>query len=547
MSPAYLADVLIILGSAAIFVPLCQRLHLGPVLGYLLAGIVIGPGGFSLIRDVEAAHALGDLGVVFLLFTIGLEFTRERLRLINGRICALGIAQILVTAAVLAACTHWLASIDWAAAVVVGGALALSSTAIVLPVLGNIGKLNAPMGRMAVAILLLQDLAVGPILVLLETLSRGGGPLFVELALAVVKAAVAIVVIVIVGRLLFRPMFRLVAGARSPELFVGTVLLVALATAGGTELAGLSMAFGGFLAGLLLAETEFRHQVAADVEPFRGLLLGLFFITVGMTVDVDLVVSEASTVALLAMGLMVVKGSLLTGLARAFGCPLGRALRLGGMLAQGGEFGFIALGAAAAGGLIEWPLARILIAVVAVTMMVTPATITAGLKILGWVERRGLRAAADVRGEVLDVSSHVIVVGYGEIGRIVARMLKAYGIAYVVLDLTPERVNEGRGADEPIYLGDATRPEVLHGARADQCLAVVVTTDTAGVAEGLAALRRHAFPDLRILVRGGSEANIVHLRQAGLTPVGQEATDMGLKLTGAILDLWHGPEREAAS
>jgi CPA2 family monovalent cation:H+ antiporter-2 len=345
---------------------------------------------------------------------------------------------------------------------------------------------------------------------------------------------------------MLRPLFRLVASAHSPELFVGTVLLVALATSGGTEIAGLSMAFGGFLAGLLLSETEYRHQVAADVEPFRGLLLGLFFVTVGMAVELELVWNQIGLVLLLSIGLMLGKAMLLAALARAFGTPMMRSLRLSGLLAQGGEFAFIAFGAAAIGGILDWPSARLLIVVVAVTMMATPAAITSGIWLMAWLETRGVRAVTLI-GEVLEVEDHVIIIGYGEIGHIVARMLKAYGVTYIILDLNPEHVKQGRAAEEPIYLADATRPEVLRGVRAEDAIAVVVTTDTAGVAQGLAALRRHVFPDLNILVRGGSEEDIVSLRRAGLTPVGQEATDAGLKLTGAILDLMHPPERGSAS
>jgi len=295
MGHHYLVEVLVILVAALVCVPIFHRLRLGPVLGYLVAGIAIGPSGFGLVGDVDATRALAELGVVFLLFTIGLELTVERLRLITARIYGLGVSQVVVTTAVIAVVAHW-AGLGWPAAVIIGGALALSSTAIVMPMLASMGQMNTAAGQVAVAILLLQDLAVGPLLVLIEALGNntggvGGGALVTELGLAVVKAAVAIGAIVITGRLILTPLFRVVAATKSPELFVGLSLLVALGTAWGTEQMGLSMAFGGFLAGLLLAETEFRHQVAADVQPFRGLLLGLFFMTVGMSVDLRVAVA----------------------------------------------------------------------------------------------------------------------------------------------------------------------------------------------------------------------------------------------------------------
>jgi len=382
MHHSYLLDVLVLLIAAMACVPVFERLRLGPVLGYLAAGALIGPSGLKLIGDVEATRALAEFGVVFLLFTIGLELTVERVRLISGRVYALGFLQIVVTAAVLTIVAR-LFGLGLAAAIIIGGALALSSTAIVMPLLSKLGKMNTSVGRMAVAILLMQDLAVGPLLVLIEALAgaqsagaadagMGGDQLATELGLAVIQAAAAIAVIFAAGRILFRPLFRLVAATNSPELFVGMALLVALATSWGTEVAGLSLAFGGFLAGVLLAETEFRHQVAADVQPFRGLLLGLFFMTVGMSVDLRVAATEFGAVLGLAVALMLVKGVLIAGLARLFAVPGPRALRLGAFLSQGGEFAFVALGAAALAGLIPDAAAQLIIAAAVVTMAATP-------------------------------------------------------------------------------------------------------------------------------------------------------------------------------
>ncbi len=542
---SFLFDVVILLIAAVAAVPLFERLRLGPVLGYLVAGVVIGPGGLGLVTDLGQIMAIAELGVVFLLFTIGLEFTRDRLRLISPRVYGLGVLQIVVSAAAIAAAVR-LFGFGWPPAVIIGGALALSSTAVVLPVLASLGKLNTGSGRVIVAVLLIQDLAVGPILVLIATLGGNEGPFLPQLGLAVIKAAAAIVAILAIGRLVLRPAFRIVARARSPEVFVGMALLVALGTAWATESVGLSMAFGGFLAGLLLSETEFRHQVAADVEPFRGLLLGLFFLSIGMAVDVALLIDNLALIIGLALALMAGKTVLTAGIAAAFGFGGARSLRIGGVLSQGGEFAFVSFTAAAIAGLIESEVVRILFAVVTVTMILTPVVLEGGSWLARRLESRGLVKSADILGTRLEISRHVIVVGFGEIGAIVARMLKAYGVPYVILELSPERVLDGRQRDEPVFFGDATRPEVLNGAGAAEALAVVVTTGTPGVAEGLAALRRHAFPDLNILVRGGGEQATMMLRRAGLTPVGQEATDTGLKLTGAILELWHAAEAGTA-
>ncbi len=534
---SFLPQILVLLIAAVAGVSLFERLRVGSVIGYLIAGIVIGPGGFAIVSDIADMQEVAELGVVFLLFTIGLEFTREQLRLVSSRVYALGALQIVLTAAAIAGIANVL-GLDWGPAVIIGGALALSSTAVVLPVLNDLGKMNTTSGRTTVAVLLLQDLAVGPILVLIEALSADAGHFLHELGLAIVKAAIAIAVILVVGRLVLRPAFRIVARAKSPEVFVGMVLLVALGTAWATHLAGLSMAFGGFLAGLLLAETEFRHQVEADVQPFRGLLLGLFFLTVGMAVNLSFLADNLAIVVGLAVALMLGKFVITAALAGAFRFGRARAFRIGGLLAQGGEFAFVSFTAATIAGLLTFADLQMLFAVVTLTMILTPIVLVGG----GWLAERldRRRGRADsIIGDRLDVSRHVIIVGFGEVGAIVARMLRAYRVPYVVLDLSPERVRDGRLQGEPVYFGDATRADILNGVRASEALALVDTTGTPGVAEGLAAVRRHEFPDLDMLVRGGSEQAIMVLRHAGMTPVGQEATDTGLKLAGAILDLWH--------
>jgi CPA2 family monovalent cation:H+ antiporter-2 len=536
----YLKDVLVILLAAVACVPLFQYLRLGPVLGYLVAGAAIGPYGLGLIEGVRQTKALAELGVVFLLFTIGLELTVDKLKALSARVYGIGLSQIGLTAVAIAAVAY-VAGVVGPAAVIIGGGLALSSTAIVVPILAEQRKLVTAVGQTTLAVLLLQDLAVGPLLVLVEVLSRDGGgaaaSLFEALGLAAAKAVAAIAVIVAVGQLLLKPVFRMVAGARSPELFVGMALLVALGTSWVTEHAGLSMAFGAFLAGLLLAETEFRHQVAADIEPFRGLLLGLFFMTVGMSVDLPLVVSRFGAVLALVGVVMAGKALLIAAIARVFRESTGHALRLGGLLAQGGEFAFVLFGLAAAAGIVVDELAQLLTAAVAVSMALMPLGVIVARRLIGMLERRGAAGLDQLAGRPLDVADHVVIVGFGEKGRIVARLLQAYGTPYVVLDLNARRVKEGRADGEPIYYGDATNEEVLKGLRADEARAVVVATDTPGVAEGVAAIGRHAFPGLPLIARGGSERAVVELRRAGITAVVQESTETGLKLVGAVFDV----------
>lgn len=531
-----LVQVLVLLIAAVVLVSLFRRARLDAVLGYLIAGIAVGPQGLDLVRDLAATKALAELGVVFLLFTIGLELTIERLRLMSAAVYGLGLAQILATTAAVAG-VGLAFGLSHGAAMLIGGAVALSSTAIVLPLLSAEGILNTRLGQTALAVLLLQDLAVGPLLVLREVLGTGNQDgLALALGLALLKTAAAIGIIVVVGRLVFRPLLRVVAEAETPELFVGVVLLVALGTAWTTEEAGLSMAFGAFLAGLLLAETEFRHQVAADIHPFRGLLLGLFFMTVGMGADLGLAAAQWPMVVGLTLALMVGKAAILAGLAVAFGEAPERALRLGGMLSQGGEFAFVLLAGAASSGLVASPLAQVLTVAVAISMALTPLVSRGGRRLLALADRRSA-PRPDADDPALALTGHVVVVGFGEIGRIVGRMLKAHEIPYVVIDPSPRRVKDARTEGEPVFFGDATHAEVLSGVRAEQARAVIVTTDLVGVAEGVVAVQRHAFPHVPIVARAASERMTIVLRRAGAARVVQESTETGLKLYGALMDV----------
>lgn len=534
----YLNDVLLLLLAAIVCVPLFQRLRLGPVLGYLAAGALIGPSGLGLIAGIEGVRSLAELGVVFLLFTIGLELTFEKLRALGAATFLLGACQVTVTALVGAGITLAL-GYGGVAAVIVGGGLAMSSTAVVVPLLAGQGRLATAFGQCALAILLVQDLAVAPLLVLSDLLAENavasGTDLALALGIAAAKAVAAVVAIGLAGRFALQPLFRMVAGARSPELFVGTALLVAIGTGWISEHAGLSLAFGAFLAGLLLAETEFRHQIAADIEPFRGLLLGLFFMTVGMSIDAEAAAAHGGAVVAVTAALLVGKAALLTLLARLFRRPLWEAARLGIVLSQGGEFAFVLFGMAAASGLIPGALAQILLAAVGLSLLLMPFLSIAEEHLGEWLDRRHLRHAPDEADVRIPDDGHVIIVGQGDVGRIVARMLKAHEIPYVSLDQSVAVVKALRKAGEPIYFGDATDTEVLRGLRGEHARAIVVACSDAGTAEGVAAICRHAFPDRLLVVRGSSEEVVAALRKLGVTCIVQEATETGLRLVGEAI------------
>lgn len=536
----FIQEIVILIGAAVLAVPLCQALRMGSVLGYLFAGLVVGPFGLKLVSDIGTIKAIAELGIVFLLFVIGLELPVERLKRIGLATYGLGGLQILVTSVVIGL-VAWLLDFNIVAAAVIGGALALSSTAIVIETLRKRQQTRSAMGRIAVAILLLQDLAVSPLLVVIEVTGQSvtqslDANLASQLGIAAVKAVVAIGIIMIAGRLLLSPLLRIVAGARSPELFVASVLLVALGTSFFTEQAGLSLAFGAFLAGMLLAETEYRHQVAADIEPFRGILLGLFFMTVGMSIDLFFAFDRILIVLALVIALMAGKGALIYGLGRAFGVEKWRALRVGAHLCQGGEFGFVLFALAAENGILGQDVALTLIIAVAISMALTPVILNQGVRWLEKMESRNTYDNDSLSEETEGMTGHTIIVGYGEVGGIVARLLKARELPYLVLDMSPRVIREARSRGEPVFYGDATIGSVLEAAQAGSANALVISTRTPQVAVRVLEAAHSHFPELPVFARGANEATVAELRKAGIADAIPETLDTGLRLVGSVLD-----------
>lgn len=538
-------DILLLLLGSVVAVPLSQRLKLGPVLGYLIAGVIVGPYGLGLISETESVLVLGELGVVFLLFTVGLEMTLDRLKQIGLPVLGLGILQIISTSLVVGVIVL-IAGYSLAAAVTVGGALAMSSTAIVLQVLNERSQLKTRYGQVALAVLLLQDLAVGPFLVLLEVLKNDGGTITVAvwsaLSLAAFKVAGAIAFIFITGRVLFRPLLRLVCEARSPEVFAASTLLVALGTSWATGQMGLSMVFGAFLAGMLIAETEYRHQIQADIAPFRGTLLGLFFTTVGMHFDLSLAVDRFALVTSLTLALLMGKSALITALSRLFHFGIWRSIRLGGVLSQAGEFAFVLLGTAIMTGIVPTELGHLVLLIAAASMAATPLYITLGSGCVTFLEEREIMRLAKLGrgGDSVEQSrhmdkSHVLIVGFGEVGRIVSRMLKAYGMSYLILEMSPRRISEGIAMGEPVFYGDASLISVLKAAGAERSCAVVVAAGDSSVTLRVVEAVRSSFSTLPVFARISNEASAIALRKAGITDIVPETIEIGLRLASAVL------------
>jgi CPA2 family monovalent cation:H+ antiporter-2 len=538
---AQLQAVLILLLAAIVAVPLAQRIKVSPVLGYLAAGLIVGPYGFAFIEKTEEAERLAEFGVVFLLFTIGLDMPLARLQAMWRYIFGLGFAQVLVTGALLGLGAHAL-GLSPPAALVVGGALAFSSTAAALQLLAERGELSNRLGRVALAILLFQDLAVVPLLALLPLLAPGAGSgMAAALALALGKGVAAIVVIVLLGRLVLRPLYRLSATTRIRETFAATNLLVVLGLGYATEAAGMSMALGAFLAGLLLAETEYRHQVEVDILPFRGLLLGLFFITVGMVIDTPFVLRHGSAVLGLAAVLLAVKAVLLWGLTRLARLGAPTAVRVGLLLSQGGEFAFVIFSIARQIGVLDRDIAEILIATVALTMATTPAMAALGRKLAALLEPRQAPEAERLAHETADISGHVIIAGFGRIGQIVGQMLTAQKIAYVAIEQSVPLVEDNRKRGRPVYFGDASQADLLDAAGVDRASAAIITIDQPEPAERVVAALRRNHPDLRIIARSRDAAHGKRLQQAGADAVILEALEPGLQMGAAALRVTGAP------
>ncbi|WP_448586123.1 monovalent cation:proton antiporter-2 (CPA2) family protein [Thermaurantiacus sp.] len=495
-----LRDALIYLAAAAIVVPVATRFRLGAVLGYLAAGALIGPMGLRLVATDEAMAALAEFGIVLLLFVIGLELRPARLWAMKRDIFGLGTLQVVVCGLALWAAIVAATSFSWEAALVLGLSLSLSSTALVVGLLKEKGELNTPVGERAFSILLLQDIAIVPLLIVVAAFSRVPNPDAPEGFTLVLLTLGAIVGLALAGRYILNPLFRLVAQVGNREVFV----IAALLTVGGASFVmaslGLSMALGAFIAGVMLADSPYRHEVEADIEPFRGLLLGLFFISVGMGLDFSILLTTPLAVFKLLLILMVVKFLLIAGLGRLFGSTPAQAWRLGLLLAQGGEFAFVLFNAATAGLLIADSAASLFGAVVTLSMIATLVLLALVRRILPEdADGDGLRD--DLEGPDRAAPGSVIVVGYGRFGQIVTQMLQARGVGVVLIDRKPDQIEQSRQFGWKVFYGDGFRPEVLRAAGAEEARLLIVTTGGGSWDPARLDPVRAAFPHLRILIR----------------------------------------------
>jgi len=546
ISPADYKDLVLFLATAGIVAPLFKRLKLNPILGFLIAGVILGPFGlgalshtfpwldYVTVDNPQEIAQLAEFGVVFLLFMIGLELSWERLRLMRKLVFGLGALQMI-------GCSLALGAIGMAlgqppvAALAIGAALTLSSTAIAVPVLVERKRLHAEGGRATFSVLLFQDLAVAPILITLAILGRGDGTFGLGDLVALGPAVIGLGVIVLFGRLALRPMMRSVAKAKSEEMFMAACLLVIIGAGLVASLSGLSMALGAFVAGILLAETEYRHEVEVKIEPFKGLLLSLFFVSLGIRLDLSLLVASPALVLGVAVGLIVVKGVMIMGLGRLFGLSNRASIEAALTLAAGGEFAFVILDNAMAASVVSDRIGQAVLVAATLTMFLIPL-------LSGLGGRLAKKAAAPV-SEAPDLvglhseepAGRVLVVGYGRVGRLVGDMLDRHDLPWIAIDRDPSFVQQGRRAGHRVYFGDASRVELLERCGLDHARAVVVTMDSPEAAEAVVATARGHRPDLTIVARARDARHAARLYELGATDAVPETIEASLQLSEAVL------------
>ncbi|GGE83028.1 potassium efflux system protein [Massilia psychrophila] len=545
---------MLLLGSAVLGVVAFRMLHLPPMLGYLAVGILIGPHALGLAENDATTHALAEFGVVFLMFSIGLEFSLSQLMAMRRVVFGLGMAQVLLTI-VATMLFGWLIAtqlpafvrISWQGAFALGGALAMSSTAIVSKMLTERLELESPHGRKIIGILLFQDLAVVPLLILIPALGKNPEQLVPTLAWAGLKAVVVLVLLLFFGQKLMRKWFTLVVKRRSQELFMLNLLMITLGAAWITEKAGLSMALGAFVAGMLVSETQYKHQVEEDIKPFRDVLLGLFFITVGMLLNVALVIEHWPIVLILLVGPVLLKFALIALLAKLFGSSDGVAMRTGLALAQAGEFGFVLLNLTAGAALIDPFIIQLVLASMVLSMLAAPLIIAKSDQIVMKVATNEWMMQSlqltQLASRTMALQKHVIVAGFGRSGQSLATLLSEEKVAYQALDLDPERVQEAQAAGANVAYGDAARRESLVAAGIYRASALVITyADTQSALKVLGLVHEMA-PALPVIVRSYDDTDLDLLRQAGAAEVVPEALEGSLMLASHALVMMGVPLR----
>ncbi|MEM6670084.1 MAG: monovalent cation:proton antiporter-2 (CPA2) family protein [Pseudomonadota bacterium] len=536
----FLESAAIYLGAAVVAVPLFKRLQLGSVLGYLAAGVLIGPHALELIPEASTALHVAEFGVVLLLFVIGLELKPDRLWRLRMDIFGLGTAQVVVSALVIGFGLWFASSIAWdwrlttTEAIIAGAGLALSSTAFAVQLLREKGDFATPYGERSFAVLLFQDLAIVPLIALAALLAPAvPGETAEPLWIAIGKPVVAVVLVYVVGKYGMRPLFRELAKAKADEVFTAAALLVVVASALIMDLAGLSMAMGAFVAGLLLAESEFRHQLETDIEPFRGLLMGLFFIAVGMNIDLRLVVQQLGPLIGVVVFLLAAKVAILYALTRVSGSNQSDALRVAATLSQGGEFGFVLFSVGMANGAMGVATGSLLTAAATLSMALTPL-------LVHFADRSALPATEtgeDVPGVESAPNAPIIIAGFGRVGQVIGRILRLRGYDLTLIDASPERIRLARSFDNDVYFGDATRLDVLANAGAAEAQAIFLCIDDRDGTQRAVSKIKQRFPNVKLIVATYDRFTMMQLDEAGVDHIERETFEAAISMTRRGLEM----------
>lgn len=546
VDPTAYKEALIFLGTAGVVIPIFRKLGISSILGFLIVGALIGPHMLGQLAETypwlakvvftesEEFSQFAELGVVFLLFLIGIELSFERLITMRRLVFGLGGLQMLASTVALTLIGLWL-GLDPAEALIVGSSLSLSSTAIVVQLLSDTKRLGTQTGRASFSVLLFQDLAVIPILLLVNVLSSNeAGLSFADILTAIVQALIAVALIVVIGRFLLRPLLRLVAQARSGDLFMATTLLIAVGAGYAASLAGLSMALGAFLAGLLLAETEFRREIEAIIEPFKGLLLGAFFLLVGMGIDLSQVVSYPLIFVTSAIALVAVKALLFWLAAQPFGLDRNARLETALLLGPGGEFAFVAMAAAVATGVVTTIVSDALLIIVSLTMAAIPLLDYLSRPLSRKILKAGI-ADMPMEPPPGDSEARVIIAGFGRVGHLIGKMLEEHDISYIAVDTDPNLVAAERKAGKPIYYGDASRPEFLRACNIEHVQVIAVTMDQPKKVEDVTQAARAERADIKIIARARDDRHAIKLYGLGVTEAVPETIEASLQLGESVL------------
>ena len=532
MISAYLSDIVILLIAAVVIVPLFQLARLGAVPGFLVAGVVVGPSGLAAIDNVSEIRYLAEIGVVLLLFVIGIELKPSRLWLMRRQVFGLGSAQVLITGAVLGAAGLLIFAMPPSTAILAGPALALSSTAFVLQILASQKLLTTQYGRSSIAVLLLQDLAVVPLLALIPLLAAPGKSIGADVGLALLESVAILALVVVAGRYLLHPLLHRVARAGSPEVFTASAVLIVLGAAMATEHAGLSMAMGAFLAGLLISESAYRHQVMAEIQPFRGLLLGLFFMSMGMSFNLGLLLANPLGAILLTAMLIALKVAILLPLSRLFGLSWRPALAVALLLAQSGEFALVLFALAWQKGLLTGAMFEQLLLVVLLSMMVTPVLAHFAHRLVAIPQS----SAAQGAEEEPHAAAPIVLVGFGRVGHRIGEILARAGQPFVALDSDPALIARYRGRGNPVYFGDMRSPAVLNSVGAADARLIIVTLNDPEATKSLVAAIREQYPAVQIFARGHNLETCQSLSRLGAAGVVSENVEASLELSRMAME-----------